>query len=100
MTRCCKSSSSSTAYPNRAARERTWGTRYLISAPILLALLYFLLQSWIAVSARLGRAPNQGAMLIAFLVFVVGGIAAFVFFAKGIVLVVKNVKASRNSEPE
>jgi hypothetical protein len=39
-------------------------------------------------------------MLIAFLVFVVGGIAAFVFFAKGIVLVVKNVKASRNSEPE
>ena len=82
--------------------------RYLIGSPILLAFLYTALQSWMYVAARPGSAPNQGAMLIAFLIFVAGGITAFVFFAKGIVLVAqgylwagKGAKASgRNASPQ
>lgn len=73
---------------NQKIHERALGVRYMVFSPILLVFLYALLQFWMAASARLSDAPNQGAMLLAFLILVAGGVAAIIFFIQGLVLVV------------
>jgi polyferredoxin len=77
-------------HSNQKMHERALGVRYMVFSPILLVLLYALLQCWMAASARLSDAPNQGAMLLAFLILVAGGVAAIILSIKGLVLVVRS----------
>lgn len=49
------------------ATQRRWGVGLLIGAPLSVPLVWLLLNLWIRILASIDPVPNQGAMLLAFL---------------------------------
>ncbi len=80
-----------TAGETETGQKRIWGFSYVFGSPLILGALYMMLQTWMSALARSSPAPEQGAMLIAFLILVVGGIVSLVFFVRGLILIVSSL---------
>lgn len=71
---------------DKRTHDRNRALAYVVWPPIFLGLLYFVTQVSMAVVAKSSSAPDQGAMFIVGLIFIVGGIAALVVFVEGVIL--------------